>query len=617
MNESYQPLSAIAEQDTNLLLEDVKGNQKVVVYQIFTRLFGNVQTKNARYGTPEENGVGTFNSINDQALEGIHALGATHVWYTGVVEHAVLHDYRQYDIPLDDADVVKGRAGSPYAIKDYYDVNPDLAEDVSNRMQEFEALVERTHAHQMKVLIDFVPNHVARFYQSDAKPDRVQDFGAQDDTERAFAPNNNFYYVVGQPFRVPRDYVSLGDHSFPTKDGVFDENPAKATGNDQFTAQPTVDDWFETVKLNYGVDYLNGRQKHFEPIPDTWHKMHDILLYWAGKQVDGFRCDMAEMVPVEFWEWVIPKVKEQYPDLIFVAEIYNPNAYRTYIDQGRFDYLYDKVQLYDTLRAVVEERGTVGHVTDIWQFLRGINHNMLRFLENHDEQRIASRFFADDPMKAQPAMVITALLYTSPVMIYFGQEVGEPGGADEGFSGDDGRTTIFDYWGVPEHQKWVNDHRYDGGRLSEEQRQLRQFYRQLLTLAHEEAVAEGALYDLYPYNYVHTAGFTNQVYAFLRFTDEQKLLVVTNLDARHEQRFALKIPPAALEAMRLSEEETYALQDILQSDAARSDVTRSDVTRSNSTLTFRGGEVTGSEGDAGIPLTLAPLQSLVFTITSK
>ena len=602
MNDYHERLRQIAQQDPNLLLEDDKNGQKVVIYQIFTRLFGNIRTKNTRYGTLEENGVGTFNSINDDALRSISKLGATHVWYTGVIEHAVLHDYRSYGIPLDDADVVKGRAGSPYAIKDYYDVNPDLAESVPARMQEFEALVQRTHDHQMNVIIDFVPNHVARFYQSDAKPEGVEDFGEQDDTSQSFNPHNNFYYIVNQPFQVPRDYVPLGDHAFPTKDGHFDEHPAKATGNDQFTAHPTVNDWFETVKLNYGVDYLNQGQKHFDPIPDTWHKMHNILSYWADKKVDGFRCDMAEMVPVEFWEWVIPKIKERHPDLLFIAEIYNPNAYRTYIDQGHFDYLYDKVQLYDTLRAVVEERGAVEHVTDIWQFLRGINRHMLRFLENHDEQRIASRFFAGDPLKAQPAMVITALLHSSPVMIYFGQEVGEPGGVNEGFSGDDGRTTIFDYWGVPEHQKWMNDLKYDGGRLSEGQQQLRKFYQQLLTLAREPAIAKGSFYDLYPHNYQHTEGFSNRVYAFLRFTSEQKLLIVTNLDAHHEQHFALKIPRTALEAMELSEDASYEMRDIFQSAT---------------TLTFQAGEVCISEGNYGIPLTLAPLQSLVFTVVTK
>ena len=599
MNQSsnYQEqLQSLAQQDSNLLINDAKDSQKMVVYQMFTRLFGNLQTKNAPFGTQEENGVGKFSDINEQALQSLKELGATHVWYTGVIEHAVLHDYQQYDIPLDDADVVKGRAGSPYAIKDYYDVNPDLAEDVPNRMREFEALVERTHAQDLKVLIDFVPNHVARFYQSDARPDSVENFGAQDDTQQAFDPNNNFYYIVGEPFRVPPGYNSLGDHAFPTKDGKFAENPAKATGNDQFVADPTVDDWFETIKLNYGVDYMNGRQTHFEPIPDTWHKMHNILRYWADKQVDGFRCDMAEMVPVEFWEWVIPQVKEQHPDLVFVAEIYNPQAYRTYIEQGGFDYLYDKVQLYDTLRSVVEGHGTTDHLTDIWQSLRGINHHMLRFLENHDEQRIASRFFAGDPVRAQPAMVITALWHSSPVMVYFGQEVGEPGGANEGFSGDDGRTTIFDYWGVPEHQKWVNEHRYDGGQLSEAQQNLRQFYQRLLNLAHEDVIARGNFYDLHPYNREHTEGYSDQVYAFLRFTKEQRWLIVTNLDAKQEQQFNLKIPAAAQQAMGLPEGATYVLRDLLSSDT----------------------ELTWSvSDDAAIPITLAPLQSLVLAIEAE
>ncbi|MEO0334141.1 MAG: alpha-amylase family glycosyl hydrolase, partial [Bacteroidota bacterium] len=386
---------------------------------------------------------------------------------------------------------------SPYAIKDYYDVNPDLAENVGNRMAEFEALVQRTHAQGLKVIIDFVPNHVARSYQSDAKTENVEDFGAGDDTNQAFSSDNNFYYIVGEPFQVPAEYQSLGDHSFPTKDGKFEENPAKATGNDQFTAQPSVNDWFETVKLNYGVDYLNGHQTHFDPIPSTWHKMLDILLYWSGRSVDGFRCDMAEMVPVEFWHWVIPQVKEVYPNIVFIAEIYNPDQYRNYIDTGSFDYLYDKVQLYDTLRAVIEERGSVHHLPDIWQFLRDKNRNMLRFLENHDEQRIASRFFGNDPHRAKSAMVVSALWHTGPVMVYFGQEVGEPAEGESGFSGDDGRTTIFDYWGVPEHQKWVNDGQFDGGQLSEEQQELRAFYQELLNLAQEEAIRTGYFYDLH------------------------------------------------------------------------------------------------------------------------
>ncbi|MFP4290884.1 MAG: alpha-amylase family glycosyl hydrolase [Cyclobacteriaceae bacterium] len=594
-----EQLEALAQQDPNLLLEETAVNQKMVVYQIFTRLFGNTQKQNVKYGTIAENGVGKFNDINAAALQSLKEMGITHIWYTGVIEHAVLHDYREFGIVIDDADVVKGRAGSPYAIKDYYDVNPDLAENVPDRMQEFEALVSRTHEAGLKLFIDFVPNHVARRYVSDAKPEGVEDFGATDDTTVAFAPNNNFYYIPGQAFQVPADYQPLGEHSFPTKDGKFEEVPAKATGNDQFTATPTVNDWFETVKLNYGVDYLNKRQTYFDPIPDTWNKMRDILLYWAGKNVDGFRCDMAEMVPVEFWNWVIPQVKEQYPEIVFIAEIYNPQQYRNYIDTGRFDFLYDKVQLYDTLRAVMEESADLRHVTDIWQYLRGKNKNMLRFLENHDEQRIASRFFAGAAEKAKPALVISALLHTGPIMVYFGQEVGEPGLGEEGFSGEDGRTTIFDYWGVPEHQKWVNNLAYDGGQLSEEQQALRSFYSEVLNLCQQPAIAEGYFYDLQPHNRSYTQGYNDMVYSFLRFTDQQQLLVVTNFDANNSQQFNLKIPRTAIQAMGLSEDNTYTLRDILMTDLQ---------------LEMDAGEVVVSESGNGISLRLEPLQSFVFSI---
>nr|WP_262918845.1 alpha-amylase family protein [Tunicatimonas sp. TK19036] len=582
-----------------MIEENLANNQKLVVYQIFTRLFGNTKTNNVAWGTIEENGIGKFNDINELALTRIKELGATHVWYTGVIEHAVLNDYREYDIPLDDADVVKGRAGSPYAIKDYYDVNPDLAEEVPNRMQEFEALVQRTHTQGLKVIIDFVPNHVARFYHSDAKPEGVEDFGASDDTQQAFDPHNNFYYIVGESFQVPPGYQPLGDHDFPTKNGHFEETPAKATGNDQFTAQPTVNDWFETIKLNYGVDYLNDHQTYFDPVPDTWRKMYHILSFWAGKNVDGFRCDMAEMVPVQFWHWVIPKVKEQHPHLVFIAEIYNPEQYRNYIDIGGFDYLYDKVQLYDTLRAATEERGSIAHLPDIWQFLRGKNQNMLRFLENHDEQRIGSRFFAHDPQKARPGMVVCTLWHTGPIMVYFGQEVGEPAEGDAGFSSDDGRTTIFDYWGVPTHQQWMNNGKFDGGLLSKDQQSLRSFYQQLLNLAHEDAIGKGYFYDLHPHNRWFTHGYDDRVYAFLRFTENQRLLIISNFDAHETLSFNLKIPVTAIRAMGLSESSTYTLKDIFQTET---------------TVSMPVSQVIVSEGNGGVPIQLAPLSSYVFTI---
>lgn len=473
---------------------------KWVIYQMMTRLFGNKVSKNRIYGSREENGVGHFNDITDKALREIRKLGATHIWFTGVIEHATMTDYSDYGIPVDDADVVKGRAGSPYAIKDYYDVDPDLATDVGKRMEEWEALIARTHKAGLGVIMDFVPNHVARAYASDARPEGVEDFGVHDDRSKCFSPNNNFYYLPGEAFRVPPDYDPLGpDLKGPKEDGFFDEMPARASGNNVFSAAPSLNDWFETVKLNYGIDYENGMKKYFDPMPDTWLKMKDILLFWAGKGVDAFRCDMAEMVPVEFWAWVIAEVKREYPDLKFIAEIYQPGLYRSYLQQGGFDFLYDKVGCYDAVRALMEGRGSAREVIAAIEKTQDIDPYMLRFLENHDEQRIASPQFAGDARIGLPGMLFSGASGMGPVMIYFGQESGEPATGAEGFQGDDGRTTIFDYWGVPEHQKWMNDGRFDGGKLTAAQKRLREEYVKILNLCrNSEAIRFGTFVDLSP-----------------------------------------------------------------------------------------------------------------------
>jgi len=537
---------------------------KIAIYQMIPRLFGNQKTLNKPYGTVEENGVGKLNDINDVALNGISELGVTHIWYTGIIEHALLTDYTKYGLPLDDADVVKGRAGSPYAIKDYYDIDPDLAVDVRNRMQEFERLVKRTHDHHLKVIIDFVPNHVARRYSSDAKPKGVKDLGENDDTTVSFSPKNNFYYLPGQSFHPPSDYVPLGNNPFPSKDGKFDETPAKATGNNQFTSTPGINDWFETVKLNYGVDIQHGGQGFFDPIPNTWEKMRDILVFWAGKKIDGFRCDMAEMVPVEFWHWVIPFVKAVNPEIIFIAEIYNPAQYRNYIDQGGFDFLYDKVQLYDTLRGLISQHNSTTDITRIQQELAGIDRNMLHFLENHDEQRIASSYFAGDPWKAIPAMVVSATVDRGPVMIYFGQEVGEPGAGTEGFGGDDGRTTLFDYWGVPEHQKWVNSGKYDGDSLSSEQKQLRQFYRDLLNfVVSDPAIGQGDYEDLTLFN-TQAGNMSDRINAFARALGEERLIIVSGFNLKTEH-VRIQLTKEAIEKLKLQSGTMYIGRDILRS----------------------------------------------------
>lgn len=517
----------------------VMNDKKIVIYQLLPRLFGNKNTANIPYGTIEQNGCGKFNDISDKALDGLKELHVNYVWYTGALAHASLTNYAAYGIKVDDADVVKGRAGSPYAIRDYYDVNPDLAVDVKNRMQEFENLVKRTHAKQLKVIIDFVPNHVARSYHSYAKPENVIDFGAQDDVSKGFSPQNDFYYTPKQAFVVPN--APNNTPIATLQDGKFEENPAKATGNNVFSPTPKYDDWYETIKLNYGVDYQNGEKQYFDPIPPVWLKMKDILIYWTKKGVDGFRCDMAEMVPIAFWNWVIPQVKQVNPDLIFLGEAYNPKVYKQYLAEGKFDYLYDKVGLYDGLKRLIknESNADVKDIRQVWQVeSAGFGDHMLRFLENHDEERIASAGFAGNAELALPAMVVSATLGSGPVMLYFGQEVGEPGKGAEGFGGDDNRTSIFDYWGVPEHQKWMNGGAFDGGKLNDDQLKLRTFYKQLLTIvAQSDAIAEGELTEV-----PQTGNMNNRMYAFIRSSAKQRLLVVANFDRINTLEANIEIP---------------------------------------------------------------------------
>jgi len=550
---------------------EVPQDHKLVIYQLMTRLFGNKVALNKPYGTIGENGCGKFNDITDKALDEIKKMGVSHVWYTGVIEHATMTDYTAAGIPADDADVVKGRAGSPYAIKDYYDVAPDLAVVVKNRMPEYEALIKRTHDHGLKVIMDFIPNHVARSYKSDAKPIDVVDLGATDDKTKAFAPNNHFYYLPGKSFVVPANYSPLGPLKGPREDGKYTETPAKATGNDVFSEAPSINDWFETVKLNYGVDYVNGRKTHFEPIPDTWKKMRDILVFWTGKNVDGFRCDMVEMVPVEFWAWVIPELKKTKPNLIFIGEAYNPKEYKTYLEKGKFDFLYDKVGLYDGVRRLMTGGGTTEDITKVWkEESNGFSSHMLRFLENHDEQRIASKEFATDPKRAIPAMTVSATLGSGPVMLYFGQEVGEPGAGAEGFSSEDGRTTIFDYWGVPEHQKWLNQGKFDGAKLSPEQKSLRAFYARLLTVTStNEAIRRGRFYELQDANNLGKEYNQRHLYAYLRYTDKQQVLVVVNFSADKTYRPTINIPAEALKAAGLTPTKFYTYTNLLADEEPR------------------------------------------------
>ena len=494
---------------------------KPIIYQVFPRTFTNYNETRRRNGSREENGCGKFNEITAKALQAIRDLGATHVWYTGVIRHATAE--------RNNPTITKGKAGSPYAITDYYDVDPDLAVDETKRMAEFESLIRRTHKAGLKVVMDFIPNHVAREYKSLCKPKGVRDLGETDNPSWAFSPLNNFYYLPGEDFS-------------PQFECHYKESPARATGNDCFSAHPNEQDWYETMKLNYGVHYMGGGEKQFQPIPNTWYKMQDILHYWGRKGVDVFRVDMAEMVPVEFFEWVIASIRTFFPNIQFMGECYQPALYRRYLEAG-FDYLYDKVGMYDYLRGVTSKNWPAEGITQRWQAVEEIRDKMVYFLENHDEQRIASGFFCGSGHCAEPAMTVAATLGTNPVLIYAGQELGETGMDVEGFSGMDGRTTIFDYWGIRSLQAWANHGKFDGKGLSEDQKDLREFYQRLLTVARDnKAVSEGKMYDL---EYAQGENFNkHEQYAYLRKQDEEVLLFVMNFDDR-EVEVDVRIPEEA------------------------------------------------------------------------
>lgn len=587
--------------------------KKEVIYQVFTRLFGNTNTNNKPWGTLEENGVGKFSDFTDKALSEIRDLGVSCIWYTGVPHHALITDYSDYGISNDDPDVVKGRAGSPYAVKDYYNVNPDLADDPARRLDEFKALLERSHKAGLKVIIDIVPNHVARNYDGLSTPAGLEPFGVSDDTTKEYLRENNFYYIPGETFQVPEGhdgYRPLGGEEHPLSDGKFREIPAKWTGNGSRLAKPGSNDWYETVKINYGIspegtvefDLLPDEygkldyREHFKfwgdkDVPDSWKKFREIALFWLDIGVDGFRFDMAEMVPVEFWSYLNSTIKHNKPEAMLVAEVYNPQRYRDYIFKGKMDYLYDKVELYDSIKHIMQGHGWTDHIPVVQKGLADIEHHMLHFLENHDEQRIASPNFAADAMKGKPAMVVSATISTSPTMIYFGQEVGEPGAEDAGF-GDPSRTSIFDYIGVPHHQRWVNDKKFDGGQLSSKEKDLRDFYQRLLNFTITSDALMGSYEEIHFYNKEHSEGYDHRVLSYVRWSDEEKLIVVANFESDKDYELDLKLPPHIISAWQLSDNR-YEMVDMLYGASAD--------------LSVEGGQ-------GSISISLKPLESRIYQL---
>nr|WP_315213328.1 alpha-amylase family glycosyl hydrolase [uncultured Flavobacterium sp.] len=591
--------------------KETVSDKKVVVYQVFTRLFGNTNTNNKPWGTIEENGVGKFNDFTDKALHEIKDLGVSHIWYTGVPHHALIHDYTAIGISNDDPEVVKGRAGSPYAVKDYYNVNPDLAVNPANRLKEFEALIKRTHKAGLKLIIDIVPNHVARKYEGRNNPKGVRDFGADDDVTVEYKRDNNFYYIPNTHFEVPDTAKPLNGEKNPLVDGKFEEYPAKWTGNGSRLAKPDKNDWYETVKVNYGIrpdgskDFpelpagfdAKSYQEHFDfwkdkEVPSSWIKFRDIALYWTAKGVDGFRYDMAEMVPYEFWSYMNSAIKVKNPDAFLLAEVYNPNEYRNYIRLGKMDYLYDKVELYDKLKEIVQGRSQTDPITTIQNGMADIEHHMLHFLDNHDEQRLASPEFAGTPEKGKPLMVVSATISTSPTMIYFGQEVGEAGNENGGF-GTHSRTSIFDYVGVPNHQRWMNEGKFDGGQLSQYEKDLRDFYKKLLNFTLNSTALMGQYQEIHGLNRYATEGYFPEVYSYVRWSDTEKLIVIANFSSEHTSHFELKIPKDVIQKWNLKDGNYTITDQLYQKSSLQLQVIN---------------------GEGKVQITIAPSESFIYKL---
>lgn len=519
---------------------------KVIIYQMIPRLWGNIGGKNIKNGTLKDNGCGKFSSIDTISLEYLRSLGVSHVWYTGIIRHATAED--SDGCTPSSADWVKGRAGSPYSITDYYDVNPYLADEPENRMEEFHKLVERTHAAGLKVIIDFVPNHVARDYGRFAAahpaPTGMAALGESDDKSVHWKDSNDFFYYPGIPLALP------------IQNQTYMEMPAMASGN-SYTSSPGVNNWYDTIKLNYCDTHT-----------ETWEKMYDIVNFWAGQGVDGFRCDMVELVPPAFFKWLISRIKKDRPDLLFVAEVYQKTLYSKYIREIGFDLLYDKSGIYDTLRAIVEKNAkdsgvpvedwqSAKRITWNWQSLGDLQPYMLNFLENHDEQRFASDFFGCDARNSYAALYTALYLNNAPFMLYAGEEVGERGMDNEGFSGRDGRTSIFDWWAPSSLTRLYKYIHGEKEALAPEEETMLDTYRKALKFAAEDnAVSKGTFYDLCYCNYASDGFNPDRHFAFLRDFEDETLLIVCNF-SKNDADMKISIPEHAFNWMKMPESEEF------------------------------------------------------------
>lgn len=608
----FATTTGFAQRKSNAKSAETKADEKVIIYHVLPRLFGNTVTKNKPWGTSAENGVGKFNDFTDVALQQIRKLGVTHLLLTGVLHHATMSDYKAIGVSTDDADLVKGIAGSPFIIKDYYQVSPDLAVNPDQRMSEFDNLIKRAHKNGLKIIIDIVPNHVARTYEGKNNPKKVVDFGESDDASLEYTLNNNFYYIPGQSFEVPSPEISNSTiQNQPSGDGIFLEKPAKWSGNGVRLAKPSREDWYDSVKLNFGINpdgtkdfqelplaYANQSvEQHFKywedkEIPNTWNKFRDITQFWLEKGVDGFRYESADLVPHEFYSYINSSIKSSKPDAFILAKITNQDNYRKYVQLGKMDYIYGQGDFYQTMKNIVQGNGTTDALSNLQTGYNDIQSNIVHFAESHDGPRVASLEFARNGHRGKPLMVVSATISTAPVMMYFGQEVGEQAKEKPGF-GKFSTTSLNDYIGVPNHQRWMNLGKFDGGLLINEERDLREFYQRLLNFTLTSEAMKGEFREIHTANRKASTKYGNEVYSYVRWSANEKLIIVTNFSGLKPSYFDLIIPTSIINEWGLKDG-SYIIKDQIYLKR---------------TLKL---EVGGGEGK--IMLNIAPSESFIFKI---
>ncbi len=580
---------------------------RAVIYQLFVRHFSNFSPEGKPFGTREENGCGTFNAITDAALEQIARMGVTHLWLTGVLRHATQSEHP--GLPADPACVVKGKAGSPYAVTDYFDVDPDLAENEEKRLEEFAALLARCRRWGMVPMIDFVPNHVSRHYRSVVRPE--SSFGAQDDTGCFFARDNSFYYL--------EPHHSDARMLLPEGEYEPERGQGRVTGNNVASWTPGVYDWYETVKLNYGTDYRHGSHATAAlpsllapeyALPRTWQLMNEVLAWWQDMGVGGFRCDMAHMVPLPFWRWIIAHARLRDRSAFFMAEGYDDHlklidgpVHEALLSAG-FDGVYDGVA-YESLRKLYEGGAWANDLDRLHAESSPLFRGGVRYVENHDEPRVAAPQYWGGVGRDAIRAILVAQYCTAcgPVLVYNGQETGERADGPGGYGGDNGRTSIFDYTRLPTLQHWTNGGAYDGALLTPDERELRCFTEHLLTLLQHPALAKGGFYGLNWANretpgYGRRAGDAvsgHSLYAFLRHFRKTKstLLVVCNFSPTDTVETRVHLPLNALE-WAAKKAENYRFVPLLDTTTPMVEVSA--------------GELTGE----GLAVTLFPGQAQIY-----